>query len=42
METRKFNNMYMLQGKLLNNAYFFYFKDNKEELDLLQTDIEHS
>jgi len=35
METKRLNNMYMLQRKLLNNAYLFDFKDRKEELDLL-------
>jgi hypothetical protein len=34
MEIRRFNNMYMLQNKLLNNAYLFDSRDNKEELDL--------
>jgi hypothetical protein len=34
METKKLNNMYMLQGKLMNNAYLFDSRDNKKELDL--------
>jgi hypothetical protein len=35
MEAKKLNSMYMLQGKLLNNAYLFNFRDHKEKLDLL-------
>ncbi len=42
METRRFNSMYMLQGKLLNNAHLFDFRDHKEELDLLYNAIECS
>jgi hypothetical protein len=34
METRRPNSMYMLQGKLLYNAYIFDFRDHKEKLDL--------
>ncbi len=34
METRRLNSMYMLQRKLLNNAYLLDFRDHKEELDL--------
>jgi len=34
MKTRKFNNMYMLWGLLLNNAYLFNYKDHKEKLNL--------
>jgi hypothetical protein len=35
METRRLNSMYMLQGKLMNNACLFDFKEHKKELSFL-------
>ncbi len=34
--------MYMLQGKLLNNAYLFNSRHHKEKLDLPQNVVERS
>jgi len=34
MEKKRFNNMYMLQRKLMNNAYLFDSRDDKKKLDL--------